>query len=154
MEYKECSNFTEREQNKNPDWIIIKIKDKHKSVGEKRKTKSDESLTKALGPDTSTQGRLLTKQDAFCSVVLVRLHLSDIQYMYYWKWERMSPQQYQTATLNSMLLFLLFRKWQHLTRHPVPVSNTETVTYVESLKFPLHGIRCAFHGPLWPPRCC
>lgn len=83
MEYKECCNFTEREQNKNPDWIIIAIKDKHKSVGEKRKTKSDESLTKALGPDTSTQGRLLPKQDAFCSVVLVRHHLSDIQYMFY-----------------------------------------------------------------------
>lgn len=157
MEYKECSVFTEREQNKNPDWIIIIIKDEHKSGGEKRntKTKSDESLTKALGPDTLTQQRLQTKPDAFCSIVLVRHHLFDIQYMYYTGSEkRMSPQQYQIATLILMLLFLLFRKWQHFTTHPVPVSNTETVTYVESEKFPLHGIRCAFYDPLWSSRCC
>ncbi len=123
MEYKECSYFTEREQNKNPDWIIRTIKDEHKSVGGKIKTKSDESLTKALGPDTSTQGWPLTKQNAFCSVVFIRHHLSDMQYVLYWKGERMSPQQYQIATLNSILLFLLFRKWQHFTRHPVPVQQ-------------------------------
>lgn len=150
MEYKECSNFTEREQNKYPDWIIITIKDKHICRG---KNKKRWVIDKGFGPSHINTRMTPNKTECILfSCFCQKTSFWYTEYVLYWKGERMSPQQYQIATLNSMLLFLLFRKWQHFTHHPVPVSNT--VTYVENEKFPLHGIRCAFHGPLWPSRCC
>lgn len=43
-----------------------------------------------------------------------------------------------------------FQKMAALCLSPCALCDVETDSNVESGKFPLHGIRCAFHALLWP----